>query len=46
MKLFSLFQSHISETRPEVDFIKELFPDYKNYSDVYDKNGLFTEKVS
>uniref|UniRef100_A0A2K6C7T2 Guanine deaminase n=1 Tax=Macaca nemestrina TaxID=9545 RepID=A0A2K6C7T2_MACNE len=38
-------QSHISETRDEVEAVKNLYPNYKNYTDVYDKNNLLTTKT-
>ncbi|GAB5579695.1 guanine deaminase isoform X2 [Prionailurus iriomotensis] len=36
--------SHISENSSEVAAVKNLFPDYKNYTDVYDRNNLLTNK--
>ncbi|XP_005004801.1 guanine deaminase [Cavia porcellus] len=38
-------QSHISETPDEVEAVKNLYPSYKNYTDVYDKNNLLTDKT-
>ncbi|XP_043831042.1 guanine deaminase isoform X1 [Dromiciops gliroides] len=38
-------QSHISENPDEVEAVKNLFPNYKNYTDVYDKNNLLTDKT-
>ncbi|KAL6053019.1 hypothetical protein STEG23_023190, partial [Scotinomys teguina] len=38
-------QSHISENREEVEAVKSLYPGYKNYTDVYDKNNLLTSKT-
>lgn len=38
-------QTHISENLDEIKFVKELFPDYENYLDIYNKAGLITEKV-
>uniref|UniRef100_A0A9L0SPC2 Guanine deaminase n=1 Tax=Equus caballus TaxID=9796 RepID=A0A9L0SPC2_HORSE len=38
-------QSHISENRDEVKAVKNLYPSYKNYTDVYDKNNLLTSKT-
>jgi guanine deaminase len=35
-----LMQTHIAETRQEVAWIKELFPDRRRYLDVYDHHGL------
>jgi guanine deaminase len=34
-------QSHLSENRGEVKWVKELFPENKHYSDVYAKNQLY-----
>ncbi|XP_067886700.1 guanine deaminase isoform X2 [Heterodontus francisci] len=38
-------QSHISESHAELDVVKEIFPKCKDYSDVYDKHGLLTDKT-
>nr|XP_036847190.1 guanine deaminase [Manis javanica] len=38
-------QSHISENSDEVNAVKTLYPSYKNYTDVYDKNNLLTNKT-
>ncbi|XP_030647259.1 guanine deaminase isoform X1 [Chanos chanos] len=38
-------QSHISETKEEVEVVKELFPDHKSYTDVYKKHHLLTNKT-
>ncbi|KAG9331498.1 hypothetical protein JZ751_018901 [Albula glossodonta] len=38
-------QSHISETKAEVNLVHELFPDYKSYTDVYLKHNLLTNKA-
>uniref|UniRef100_A0A9L0ILZ5 Guanine deaminase n=1 Tax=Equus asinus TaxID=9793 RepID=A0A9L0ILZ5_EQUAS len=38
-------QSHISENPDEVKAVKNLYPSYKNYTDVYDKNNLLTSKT-
>ncbi|XP_054438998.1 guanine deaminase [Pteronotus mesoamericanus] len=38
-------QSHISENPDEVEAVKNLYPCYKNYTDVYDKNNLLTNKT-
>ena len=35
-----LMQTHIAESRAEVAWIKEMFPDRRNYLDVYDHHGL------
>lgn len=34
-------QSHLSENEKEIEWVKELCPNNKNYADVYWKNGLF-----
>jgi guanine deaminase len=34
-------QTHLSENRKEVQWVKSLFPDSKNYSDVYKKHNLY-----
>lgn len=42
---YDLFiQSHLNENRGEVAWVKELFPEYKSYIDIYDKLGLIREK--
>jgi guanine deaminase len=38
-------QSHMSEMVPECEWVHSLHPDCVNYSAVYDKYGLFTEKT-
>lgn len=38
-------QSHISETKEEVELVKELFPDSESYTDVYLKHNLLTDKT-
>ncbi|KAF6327359.1 guanine deaminase [Rhinolophus ferrumequinum] len=38
-------QSHISENPDEIEAVKKLFPGYKHYTDVYDKNDLITNKT-
>lgn len=35
-----LMQTHISENRREVEWMKELFPERRNYLDIYDHHGL------
>jgi guanine deaminase len=34
-------QSHLSENAGEIEFVKELHPEFKNYASVYDAAGLF-----
>ncbi|XP_072904646.1 guanine deaminase [Hemitrygon akajei] len=38
-------QSHISETRPEINAMRKIFPNCKNYSEVYDAHGLLNNKT-
>lgn len=38
-------QSHLCETQPECNWVKELFPWAKSYTDVYDSMRLLSEKV-
>ncbi|MGH0125976.1 UNVERIFIED_CONTAM: hypothetical protein FKN15_017684 [Acipenser sinensis] len=38
-------QSHISENTEEVQIVKEMFPDCKSYTDVYNKYNLLTNKT-
>ncbi|XP_045594136.1 uncharacterized protein [Procambarus clarkii] len=37
-------QSHLCETQPECNWVKELFPWAKSYTDVYDSMRLLSEK--
>ncbi|MFC3153045.1 guanine deaminase [Litoribrevibacter euphylliae] len=37
-------QTHISENKDEVAFVQELFPDSKDYLDVYDQFGLLGKR--
>ena len=39
-----LMQTHISETRSEIEWVRQLFPDSRNYVDVYDQHGLVTDR--
>ncbi|KAJ8888018.1 hypothetical protein PR048_007503 [Dryococelus australis] len=39
------FQTHISENQEEVKCVLELFPDAKNYTDVYLSTGLLNSKI-
>ncbi|XP_027518678.1 guanine deaminase isoform X3 [Chiroxiphia lanceolata] len=38
-------KSHISENEEEVKLVENMFPAYKNYTDLYDKNKLLTSKT-
>lgn len=35
-----LMQTHLSENRAEIEWVRELFPDAEDYTDVYDRYGL------
>ncbi|MDP5292037.1 guanine deaminase [Oceanimonas sp. CHS3-5] len=37
-------QTHLSENRKEIDWVKELFPEQSGYLDVYDHHGLLSER--
>ncbi|MCP4631501.1 MAG: guanine deaminase [candidate division Zixibacteria bacterium] len=36
----ALCQTHLSENEGEVELVRQLFPDYANYTEVYSKNNL------
>lgn len=38
-------QTHLSENVNEIEWVEQLFPKNSNYTDVYDKNGLLTQKT-
>lgn len=38
-------QTHISENKGEIELVKELFPNSKSYTDVYDTHKLLTPKT-
>jgi guanine deaminase len=38
-------QTHIAENKNECKLVAELFPDSKNYADVYDSTGLLNDKM-
>jgi guanine deaminase len=40
----ALMQTHLSESPGEIAFVKELFPDAKDYTDVYDRFGLLGQR--
>src|SRR5436309_10353525 len=40
-----LMQTHISENRSEVEWTAELFPERKNYLDIYDHHGLIGRRA-
>lgn len=37
-------QTHVNENRAEIDWVKLLFPNSKNYMDVYQQYGMVTER--
>ncbi len=39
-----LMQTHLSEQRPEIHWVKELYPDAKDYVDTYEAHGLLGER--
>lgn len=39
-----LVQTHLAETRDEIQWVKELFPKFSSYTEIYDHFGLVTEK--
>ncbi|XP_018778424.2 guanine deaminase isoform X4 [Serinus canaria] len=38
-------KSHISETEEEIKVVENMFPAYQNYTELYDKNKLLTNKT-
>jgi len=38
-------QTHLSENKGEIEWVKTLFPEYKSYTDVYLKHGLLSPKT-
>ncbi|NXI28899.1 GUAD deaminase, partial [Sterrhoptilus dennistouni] len=38
-------QSHISENEEEIKLVENMFPAYQNYTELYDKNKLLTNKT-
>ncbi|EPY73199.1 guanine deaminase [Camelus ferus] len=44
-EVYTRVVSHISENRDEIKAVKNLYPSYKNYTDVFDKNNLLTNKT-
>jgi guanine deaminase len=40
-----LMQTHISENRREIEWTAELFPDRKDYLDIYDHHGLIGKRA-
>ncbi|MEG1254523.1 guanine deaminase [Clostridium sp.] len=37
-------QSHLSENKDEIEFVKELHPEYKNYASIYNDAGLLGQQ--
>jgi len=44
-KYDTYIQTHLSENKGEIEWVKELFPGYRDYTDVYDKCGLLGPKT-
>ena len=40
----ALMQTHLSESHGEIAFVQRLFPDAKDYTDVYDRFGLLSDR--
>lgn len=40
----ALMQTHLSESPGEIAFVAKLFPDAKDYTDVYDRFGLLSDR--
>lgn len=38
-------QTHLSESKGEIEFVHQLYPENKNYTSVYDECGLLTERT-
>jgi len=38
-------QTHLSENKDKVALVKDLWPDSRSYTDVYDEHGLLTERT-
>ena len=45
MKYDAYIQTHLSENREELRLVKALFPDYRNYTHVYESANLLTRKT-
>lgn len=37
-------QTHLAENRSEVDWVRQLFPEFRSYLDVYQRHGLLGER--
>lgn len=40
------FQTHLCESLAEIERALELFPEHKNYAEIYAATGLLTPKVN
>ncbi|MBU2749780.1 amidohydrolase family protein [Acidithiobacillus thiooxidans] len=40
-----IIQTHLAESREEVEWVRKLFPEADNYTDVYDRAGLLGRKT-
>jgi guanine deaminase len=40
----ALMQTHISESAREIALVKELFPKARDYTDIYDRHGLLSDR--
>jgi len=38
-------QSHLAESKPELEMVSKIYSDFENYTDIYLKAGLLTEKT-
>ena len=38
-------QSHLAESKTEIELIKKLYPEFKNYTEIYYKAGILSEKT-
>lgn len=41
----SFMQTHLSETKNEIDFVLSLFPEYKTYTDIYRGANMLSDKT-
>jgi guanine deaminase len=40
----ALFTSHVNESLGEIDYVRELFPQARDYTDTYERAGLLTDR--
>jgi guanine deaminase len=38
-------QTHLAENKSELELMKKLHPEFENYTEIYDKTGLLTDKT-